>query len=297
MEWTPAGVISGTVTPFTDTGTVDWDSLHRHLHRLASSGVTAILVNAAMAEGGHLTAQERDEVLSFAVREVGDRIPVVATVYGANTTDAAEQARRAAQLGARGLLIYPHPAFGGEPLDPELPVAYFEALWRSAQLPMVAFRTPAALAPTLSAQALLRLSDLPGVVAVKDSTGDVGFYTHGPGTVFLAPDTPLRVLADFDPLLLRFLEAGVPGATVICSAVDPERYVELFETRAALLFGQLASFARVIYEAPFRDFRARLKEALRYDGILTTSSVRPPLRPLSRHDRERVIRALVDSRG
>ena len=118
MEWTPAGVISGTVTPFTDTGTVDWDSLHRHLHRLASSGVTAILVNAAMAEGGHLTAQERDEVLSFAVREVGDRIPVVATVYGANTTDAAEQARRAAQLGARGLLVYPHPAFGGEPLDP-----------------------------------------------------------------------------------------------------------------------------------------------------------------------------------
>lgn len=296
MVWTPAGVISGVVTPFDDADAVDWESLHRQLHRLADSGITAVLVNASMAEGGHLTAQERDEILTFAVREVGDRIPVVATVYGANTTEAAAEAGRAARAGARGLLVYPHPAFGGEPLDPDLPVAYFDALWSAAQLPMVAFRTPAALAPTLSAQSLLRLSELPGVVAVKDSTGDIGFYTHGPGTEFLAPDTPLRVLADFDPLLLPFLNAGVPGATVICSAADPERYVELFETRDQALFQRLLRFAQVIYEPPFRDFRARLKEALRHDGVLTTSRVRAPLLALSPQERERVIEALTVSR-
>ena len=138
MVWTPAGVISGVVTPFDDADAVDWESLHRQLHRLADSGITAVLVNASMAEGGHLTAQERDEILTFAVREVGDRIPVVATVYGANTTEAAAEAGRAARAGARGLLVYPHPAFGGEPLDPDLPVAYFDALWSAAQLPMVA---------------------------------------------------------------------------------------------------------------------------------------------------------------
>lgn len=296
MTWTPAGVISGVVTPFTESDTIDWESLHRQLHHLAGSGITAILVNASMAEGGHLTTRERDELLAFAVRKVGDRVPVVGTVYGANTAEAAVEAGRAARAGAHGLLVYPHPAFGGQPLDTALPVAYFDALWRAAGLPMTVFRTPSALAPTIDAQALLRLSELPGVVAVKDSTGDLDFYTNGPGAEFLRPDTPLRVLADFDPLLLSFLHAGVPGATVICSAVDPERYVELFETQDEALFERLVGFARTIYEPPFRDFRARLKEALCHDGILTTSHVRAPLLPLPDQERQRVVRALRDSR-
>lgn len=301
MAWNPTGVISGAVSPFNDEGGIDWESFAKHLHHLASAGFTGVLVNASMAEGGHLTAAERAEALTFAVREIGDRVPVLATVYGSHTAETAEEARQAAETGAQGLLVYPHPAFAGEPLDPELPAAYFQEIWRAAALPMVVFRTPSSLAPTLDVAALLRLSEIPGVVAVKDSTGDLGFYTEGgPGARFLAADSPLRVLADHDPLLLPFLRAGAHGATVICSVVDSARWVELFNSRhtpaADSLFERLLPFARAVYAAPFRDFRARLKEALHHDGVIATTHVRPPLLPLSTAERERVVAALAASR-
>jgi 4-hydroxy-tetrahydrodipicolinate synthase len=301
MSWIPAGVISGAITPFTDDHTVDWESLHKHLHQLSGSGISGLLINASMAEGGHLSESERARILAFAIREVGDEVAVLATVYGANTAEAAAEARRAAEAGARGLLVYPHPAFGGQPLDPGLPAAYFRAIWDSSQLPMIVFRTPASLAPTFDLDVLLRLSETPGVAAVKDSTGDIGFYTGDRGgSTFLAADSPLKVLADYDPLLLDFLRVGVHGATVISSVVDPQRYVELFHTQASptadLLFGRLERFSRVVYEQPFRDFRARLKEALVHDGVIATSLVRPPLPPLSALERERIVSALEASR-
>lgn len=301
MAWKPAGVISGVITPFADDGTIDWESFHKHLHRLAGSAINGLLINASMAEGGHLSRQERDEALAFAIREAGDQVPVLATVYGANTTDAADEARRAAVAGAQGLLVYPHPAFGGSPLDPELPAAYFRAIWASAGLPMIVFRTPASLAPTLDLDALLRLSDMAGVMAVKDSTGDLGFYTEGGGKQFLTGDSPLKILADYDPLVLDFLRAGAQGATVISSVVDPDRYVELFDAQASpeadRLHERLACFARAVYAAPFRDFRARLKEALRQDGIIATGHVRRPLLPLSADERERIFHSLAASRA
>jgi 4-hydroxy-tetrahydrodipicolinate synthase len=301
MKWNPAGVISGAITPFTDDDTIDWESLHKHLHHLAGSGVNGLLINASMAEGGHLTGREREQILDFAVREIGDEVPVLTTVYGANTAEAAAEARRAAAAGAQGLLIYPHPAFGGLPLDPDLPAAYFRAIWSAAGLPMIAFRTPASLAPTLPLEALLRLGETPGVAAIKDSTGDLRFYTgDGGGSRFLAADSPLKVLADYDPLILDFLRAGAHGATVISSVVDPDRYVELFDTRALptadRLYARLARFARAVYQAPFRDFRARLKEALEHDGIIATSHVRRPLPPLSAAERDRIVDALAASR-
>lgn len=300
MTWEPAGVISGAITPFDDDDTIDWDSLHKHLHQLASSGISGLLINASMAEGGHLTERERGQILAVAIREIGAEVPVLATVYGANTAEAADEARRAAAAGAQGLLVFPHPAFGGLPLDPQLPAAYFRAIWAAAELPLIVFRTPASLAPTLELDALLRLSDTPGVAAIKDSTGDLGFYTNGGGSRFLAPDSPLKVLADYDPLLLDFLRAGVHGATVISSVVDPHRYVELFDTRtsptADRLHKRLAPFARAVYKQPFRDFRARLKEALRHDGIIANSHVRRPLPPLSAHERDSVVDALAASR-
>lgn len=301
MTWNPAGVISGAMTPFGDDGRIDWESFHRHLHQLADARFTAVLVNASMAEGGHLTPAERTEALTVAVREIGTRVPVLATVYGAHTGEAAQEARRAADAGAHGLLVYPHPAFGGEPLDPELPAAYFREIWRAAALPMIVFRTPQSLAPTLDLPALLRLSETPGVVAIKDSTGDLGFYTDGgPGAQFLEPDPPLRILADHDPLLLPFLRAGAHGATVISSVVDSAHYVELFESRhtpgADRLFERLTRFARAVYAPPFRDFRARLKEALRHDGVIAAAHVRPPLLPLSAVQRDEVVQALTASR-
>lgn len=294
------GVITGSVTPFTTEGEIDWASLEKHVDRLAQFDIRGLLVNAMMAEGGHLTAKERDDALRFVIARAGNKVPVIATIYGANTGEAAEEAGRAAQHGASGLLVVPHPVFGGTPLDPELPAAYFDALWRAAKLPMIVFRTPAALAPNFGLEVLKRLTDVPGVAAIKDSAADPEFY-RGEGAMFLAPDSPLKVLIDSDPLMFDFLRLGAHGATSICAAVDTGRYVQLLNERmsegAEALAKKLRIFADAVYRAPFRDFRARLKHALAIDGAIATAKVRPPLFDLSAPEQAVIAEALRSSRN
>lgn len=284
-----SGIITGAVTPFTDDDAIDWVSLERHLHRLAEANLAGLLVNAMMAEGGHLTRAEREGVLKFCVDQMGEKIFLIATIYGSSTHEAVEETTQAAKLGAKALLVFPHPAFGGAPLDPEMPAAYFDAIWKGASLPMIVFRTPASLAPNFGIEVLSRLCDVPGVVAVKDSAAETDFYT-GDAARFLKPDSPLKILIDSDIAILEFLRMGAHGATSICAAVDPSSYERLFINRysdsAVGMHGDVVKFAQAVYAPPFRDFRARLKEALVFDGIFTTSRVRAPLMGLSENERK-----------
>jgi 4-hydroxy-tetrahydrodipicolinate synthase len=294
-----SGIITGAVTPFCDDGAIDWESYERHLHGLAGTGLTGLLVNAMMSEGGHLSEAERDSMLRFAIDRTGAALPVIATIYGANTDAAAAEAARAEKAGAAALLVVPHPAFGGAPLDPEMPAAYFGAIAGASALPMIVFRTPAALSPTFGIEIMKRLCDVPGVVAVKDSVAEVDFY-RGDGAFFMTPDSPLKILIDSDLAILDFLKLGAHGATSICASLNPRAYVHMFDSwHRDLAVGMqeaLLPLAKAVYAAPFRDFRARLKAVLVSDGIFATAHVRAPLMSLAGQERSTVLEVSKNAR-
>jgi 4-hydroxy-tetrahydrodipicolinate synthase len=289
-----SGIITGAVTPFSDDDAIDWQAYERHLDGLAGTGLIGLLINAMMSEGGHLTAAERESTLRFAVSRTGSRLPLIATIYGCNTREAAAEAARAEKIGAAALLVFPHAAFGGAPLDPEMPAAFFTAIARVSALPMIVFRTPATLGPTFGVEIMKRLCDVPGVVAIKDSAAEAEFY-RGDGAMFLRPDSPLKILIDSDLAILDFLKQGAHGATSICACLNPRGYVRMFDDRhddrAAALQQSLLPLAKAVYAPPFRDFRARLKEVLVADGILASARVRAPLMPLGIRERAAVLEA------
>jgi 4-hydroxy-tetrahydrodipicolinate synthase len=288
-----SGIITGAVTPFSDDGSIDWKSYEQHLDRLAGTGLIGLLINAMMSEGGHLSAAERESTLRFAAGRVSSRLPLIATIYGCNTSEAAAEAARAEKIGASALLVFPHAAFGGAPLDPEMPAAYFTAIARASALPMIVFRTPETLGPTFGLEVMKRLCDVPGVAAIKDSAAETDFY-RGEGAVFMTPGSPLKILIDSDLAILDFLKMGAHGATSICASLNPRAYAEVFRDRhldrAARLQDTLLPLAKAIYAAPFRDFRSRLKTVLAADRTFEAARVRAPLMPLS--DAEQV--AILD---
>ena len=80
-----------------------------------------------------------------------------------------------------------------------------------------------------------------------------------------------------------------------CASLNPRAYVQMFDdrhlNRAATLQEALVPLARAVYAAPFRDFRARLKQVLVADGVFATSRVRAPLMPLTTEQRSSVLKA------
>ena len=130
-----------------------------------------------------------------AVDEAGD-VPVIAGLSAMFTEQAIEEAKRAEGAGARGLLVFPIPAYQGQPLDPGIPVAYHEAIARGCGLPMVAFQLQPALGGlNFEPDALRAMAAVEGVVAIKEASFDARRFVDTARLIADLP-RPIRDLAD-----------------------------------------------------------------------------------------------------
>ena len=88
------GTATALITPFRN-GAVDYDALGTLLDFQVENGVNALVVLGTTGEAATMTPAERDEVISFSLREVNRRIPVIIGTVTNNTAASIELSRRA----------------------------------------------------------------------------------------------------------------------------------------------------------------------------------------------------------
>jgi 4-hydroxy-tetrahydrodipicolinate synthase len=291
-EW--RGVIAGAILPFDTTGAIDWESFERHLEGLAAAPLAGVVVNADTGEGPHLLPRERDDVLEFAARVVAGRMPVLSGLVARTAAEGVQAARRAEEAGAAGLQVFQpfEVAADGAP-------GYYEALGEACLLPLVVYQPPAALGAGLEEDMLRSVVALEPVAGVKESSWDRRRFARC-ADLCRRSRTPTLLLSGADSFILESLRMGADGTMLAVAALDPDVYVELFrrrETEAAeVLQRALDPFLELLLAPPVADFRARLKELLRRDGIIRSAAVREPLRPIGRAEAERLAYALATCR-
>lgn len=293
-----SGLIAATVTPMREDLSIDEASLRRYLRWVADQGVVGVAVNVDTGEGPHLYPEERLRVLEIALEEVGDRVTVVAGLAATFTDQAVEVARQTAKLGPHALLVFPIPAYQGEPLDPEVPASYHRAV-AEVGVPLIAFQLQPALGGvSFSRQVIERIMEVPGVVAIKEASFDARRFAEVARVVHGLPE-PKLVLNGNDNFLLEAYVLGADGALLGFGTLATREQVEMLEAvrardfeRALALGTRLQSLCDAIFAPPVRDYRARLKHALVRLGVIGTAHVRPPLRPLGAEAAAEVDRAL-----
>lgn len=297
MELDLRGIIPATVTPMRPGGEVDEDGLRRYVRWLTGfPGLKALAVNMDTGEGPQLLRDERHRVLEIFLEEAGKSIPVLAGIGAPNTEVACDLARDARDAGAAGVVVFPHPAFVGEPLPAEVPYAYHRAIADACGLPMVIFQLQPALAGVLfSREALLALASIPNVVAIKEASFDAVRFVE---TVRILADAPrrLQILTGNDNFIMESFLLGAEGALIGFGTIAVAEQIEMVQRLGE---GDLSG-ARDLYETivqplvstifapPVRDYRARLKTALAGLGVIEHTDVRPPLQPLSGDEQRRV---------
>lgn len=281
MDW--AGVIAGVATPMRDDESVDWTSLEAHLESFVGCGLAGVVVNADTGEGALLTPDEREAVLRFAVRQIGDRVPVVAGLVAARTAAAAASARVAGDLGAAALQVFTPPVFMGMPL-PEGPVAaYYGAVAAATDAPLIVYQAPAGLGVTFELDVLRRLAEVPGVAAIKESSWSPARFAES-AAAFAGDRHGVALLSGQDSFILDSLRAGADGAMLAAAASDAGAYATMWAQRRAAGAGEIQAaldpFLEKLFAPPLRDFRARLKAVLARDGTIAHPTVRAPLQPI-----------------
>ena len=148
---------------------------------------------------------------------------------------------------------------------------------------------------------LLRLLEIPQVVAIKEALFDAKRFREIV-TLVRSVDRPITILTGNDNFIWESYLLGAEGALLGACAVATRAHVEVW---AAAMRGDWATarargdriqrLVDAMFAPPVRDYRARAKEILVMQGILTGAHVRPPLLPIGPEDRQALKRALEDA--
>ncbi len=297
------GIIPATVLPMTQDAQIDEPELRKYIRWIADQGIRAVAVNVDTGEGPHLWHEERLRVLRIYKEELAGRnIPIVAGLGASFTAQAVTYAREYRDAGAECLLVFPITAYLGKPLSSEVPYRYHKAIADETGLPMILFTLQPALGGTdFSDETLLRLTEIPQVVAIKEALFDAKRFREIVD-VMRSAGRPITVLTGNDNFIWESYLLGAEGALLGACAVTTRTHVDVYQ---AAMRGdwstvrekgdRIQKVVDAIFAAPVRDYRARCKEVLVMQGILKNAHMRPPLVPIGAEDRQRLKQVLAEA--
>ena len=300
-----AGLIPATLTPMTDTFEVDEPALRTYIRWLLGfDGLKGVAVNMDTGEGPHLTGEEKRAIISIWKEEAKDELPILAGVTGPSTANAIREARDAEESGADGLVIFPIPAYAGQPLPPEVPLRYHEAIADAVGIPLVLFQLQPALSGVIFSQETLeQLLQIDRVIAIKEASFDIITFLN---TLEIVRKISRKttVLTGNDNFILESFLLGADGALIGFGTIAVAEQLEMIRlarandiSRAIRIYEEMVRpLANGIFSAPVRNYRARLKEALVLLGILENSAMRPPILPLDNAEKN-MVRELLKKVG
>ncbi len=296
------GMVPAVILPMTADYEPDYKAFAQYLDWIIGEKAVALAVNMDTGEGPQLNPEERRRAVEIAADVAKGRCAVVAGVMGATTGDAVRTAQMYKEAGADGVVVFPNAAFRNEPLDPRVPYEYHKAIADETGLPIVLFQ----LAPVFGGvnytrEVLLKLLEIPQVVAIKEASFDAQYFSYTRETLDMA-DRPITLLTGNDRFITESFLLGATGALLGFGAIGCRMVAEMLEKFAAgdykagvEMRPRVQGFADFIYKDPVLDYRARCKVALAHIGVIDHSCtyVRPPMLQISEEESAEIAEALV----
>ena len=163
------GSICALVTPFTADGGLDLPAFGRLLDYQLEGGTQGVVVAGSTGEAHMLEPEEFDRLLTFAVRHVNGRVPVIAGTGEAGTAKTVEATRRAQALGADAALVvvpyYVRPTQEGMR-------RHFLEVADHGGLPLLLYNVSIRTACDMLPETVARLRDHPAIIGIKEARGD-----------------------------------------------------------------------------------------------------------------------------
>lgn len=219
------GIIPPVVTPLLDRDTLDLKGLDKLLERLLTGGVHGLFILGTTGEAPSLSYRCRREMIEFTCQQVAGRVPVLVGITDTAFIESVELARHAADCGADAVVLsapYYFPA-GQTELE-----SYLRNIVPELPLPLMLYNMPALTKITFEPETLRRLADLPEIVGLKDSSGDLNYFQN---VIQLRTERPdWSLLIGQESLLPTAIEMGGDGGVTGGANVFPSLFVKCYES-------------------------------------------------------------------
>jgi len=165
------GVFPYLVSPLDASGRIRGNVLGRLCDDLIKSGVHGLTPLGSTGEFAYLDNAQRAAVVRVTVEAARGRVPVVAGVASASTSDAVAQAKAYQSFGVDGILAILEAYF---PLSDAQIETYFRAIADAVELPVVIYTNPQFQRADLTLDVIARLATHPRINYIKDASTNTG---------------------------------------------------------------------------------------------------------------------------
>lgn len=283
------GSIVAIVTPMFEDGGVDWKGLEKLVEWHIQQGTNSIVAVGTTGEASTMSMAEHTQVIKEIIRVVNKRIPVIAGTGANSTHEAIELTKEAKELGAdAALLVTP---YYNKPTQEGL-FQHYKAVAEAVDLPLILYNVPGRTGVDMSNETVIRLADIPQIVAIKDATGDV---PRGQELIAGLEGKDMLVYSGDDATAYQLILAGAKGNISVTANIAPKQMSDVCK---AALAGDAAQAERINAQVvPLHDILfcesnpIPVKWALHEMGYISTG-IRLPLTPLAEQYRTPLREAL-----
>ena len=219
------GIIPPMVTPLKDWDTLDNQGIEKLINHILNGGVHGLFVLGTTGEAPSLSHQLRKEVIKRTLDQVGTKVPVLVGITDTSFIETINIAEFAAEAGASAVVLAPPYYFPAGQFEL---IEYIEHLEQRLPLPLFLYNMPSHTKMIFEPETVKKASELPGVIGLKDSSGNM-VYFHQLQQLFRDQDD-FKLFVGPEELLGETLVLGGHGGVCGGANLIPELYVSMYET-------------------------------------------------------------------
>ena len=178
-------LLTAMVTPFNEEGKVNYEQAKRLALALLNSGSDGLVLSGTTGECPTLTREEELCLFAEVKSAIGERGTIIAGTGSNNTAEALEATMGAEKIGVDAcLLVVP---YYNKPTQEGL-YQHFKTIAQSTKLPCILYNVPSRTVTSLSADTVIRLSQIDNIIGVKEASGnldEISKIISGTGDDFL----------------------------------------------------------------------------------------------------------------
>lgn len=285
------GSLVAIVTPMQEDGALDIDALRSLIDFHIEAGTDGIVIVGTTGESPTVNFEEHCLLIETAVRHTAGRVPVIAGTGANATSEAIELTAKAKTLGADACLLVT-PYYNKPPQEGLY--RHYKAVAEAVDIPQILYNVPGRTACDISNETVLRLSQIPNIVGIKDATGNM---ERASDLIARAPED-FAVYSGDDASCMSLMLMGGRGVISVTANVAPKLMHEMCMAAIAgdaikarsINQGLLALHQKLFIEAN----PIPVKWVLQQMGMIQ-SGIRLPLVPLSSTHHEALRLAMHDA--
>ncbi len=221
-KFKPEGILPALVTPLTDDGKdVDGERLRALVEHCIELGVHGVVPCGTTGEFVNLRTEEKKKVIDLVMDAVDSKVSVIVGAGASGTDEALEMTKYAKEAGADAALIVT--PFYLKPKDRGI-YQHYNTIAEEADFPIVLYNIPQCTGVQLSWQMVEDLAQIPNIVGLKDSSGQLSYIL----AVLEKVRDKINVMCGHDEVVVAALAAGCSGAILASANIIPDIWVEIY---------------------------------------------------------------------